>query len=611
VVRFLCVVISSVILIAAPAGRGAQTQPAQTPPAQQTPIFRAGTVLVPIDVRVIDRRTGKPVTDLGQDEFLVFENGVRQQVKHFSTQSLIADESTVAAPLVRATAAPTTLEPQKRRTFLIVLGRGRLQPVTKAVDGMLHLVKDRLLPQDYVAVMAFNRATEFTTDHARIAALLERYLKDHEKVEAQMAQRFSGLAARYGGSYIPKPIQAQIDAIFKGPDNAAMRTVGDAQVQNAARLANDQRQISDALMANEINANRDPGTFLSDPMNAATGVEMSFDDYVSANAQTSQDLTKLYAGIAYMRYLDGEKHLLFVTERGIMLPRAEDDTGLAATAADARVVIDILHTGGVAGMPLNMSAARGGGGGGGGGRGGGGGGRGMAMPPVDWRISTSRTVASQTGGRFSTSERGKDFVDRLDEATRFSYVLGYYPTTTNWDGKYRKVTVRINRPGQYDIQFRHGYVANLDLAPLDKPKALAYTRVTGAANMPESITDIGLTVTAANITRDDGSPAVDIAVRVRTDQLGFTDKDGRKKDLLDIAIFCLDDKDHLLGESWNTVDLALKPETFAEFQRTGFGYGGKVKVTSPARYVKVVVYDHGADVLGSNLTKLEIPKVKK
>jgi len=27
--------------------------------------------------------------------------------------------------------------------------------------------------------------------------------------------------------------------------------------------------------------------------------------------------------------------------------------------------------------------------------------------------------------------------------------------------------------------------------------------------------------------------------------------------------------------------------------------------------VKVVVYDSGADVLGSNLTKLEIPKVKK
>src|SRR5262249_3153433 len=159
-------------------------------------------------------------------------------------------------------------------------------------------------------------------------------------------------------------------------------------IANNARMANDQRQISDALMSNEINANRDPGTFLSDPVNAATGVEMSFDDYVTANAQTSQDLAKLYAGIAYMRYLDGEKHLVFVTERGIMLPRAEDDTSLAATAADARVAIDIMHTGGLPGMNLNLASA------GGGGRGGAGGGRGgISPPPLDWRNQTSRTVA--------------------------------------------------------------------------------------------------------------------------------------------------------------------------------------------------------------------------
>src|SRR4029079_16406473 len=105
---------------------------------------------------------------------------------------------------------------------------------------------------------------EFTTDHARIAALLERYLKGHEKIESEMALRFSGLAARYGGSYISKPIQTEIDEIFKGPNNADVRGVSDAQVANSARMASDQRQISDPLMTNEINASRDPGTFLSD-----------------------------------------------------------------------------------------------------------------------------------------------------------------------------------------------------------------------------------------------------------------------------------------------------------------------------------------------------------
>ena len=606
----ICVLITAAPVSLAGQGRRGTPPPVQTPPAgqtptePQTPIFRAGTVLVPLDVRVIDRRTGKPVTDLRQDEFIVVEGNARQQIRHFSTQSLMPDESTSAAPLVRASAAPTTLSPQKRRTFLIVLGRGRLQPVTKAVDGMLHLVKENLLPQDYVALMAFNRATEFTTDHARIAAVLERYLKDHEKVESLMAQRFSGLTAQYGGSYIPKQIQSQIDAIFKGPENAAMRTVPDAQAANSARMANDQRQISDALMTNDINATREPGTFLTDPLNAATGTEISFDEYVTSNAQTSQDLTKIYAGINYMRYLDGEKHLVFITEKGLRLPRAEDDAGVAAAAADARVAIDIMHTGGVA-----APVARGGGG-----RGGARGGFApMGAMANDWATQTSMSVATLSGGKFTGNMKGKDFANFLDQTTRFSYLLGYYPSSSNWNGQYRKVNVNITRQprGAYEVQFRHGYFANLELRPLDKPKALAYTRVSSAANTAEPITDIGLTVNVTNGTAADGTPVVDIVVKIRPEQLGFADKDGRKKGSLDVAIFCADDKERLLGESWNTVDLEMTPETFVKFQTTGLAYTGKVAVTQPPRFVKVVVYDSGADVLGSNLTKLEIPKVKK
>src|SRR5262245_46556432 len=80
-----------------PAGRPGQTPPAQNPAGQtsadQSPVFRTATVLVPVDVRVIDRRTRKPVTDLRQDEFIVTENNVRQQIKLFSTQALVPDES--------------------------------------------------------------------------------------------------------------------------------------------------------------------------------------------------------------------------------------------------------------------------------------------------------------------------------------------------------------------------------------------------------------------------------------------------------------------------------------------------------------------------------------
>ena len=135
--------------------------------------------------------------------------------------------------------------------------------------------------------------------------------------------------------------------------------------------------------------------------------------------------------------------------------------------------------------------------------------------------------------------------------------------------------------------------------------------MTSAANSSANIPDIGLTVTVNHATGEDGSPAIDIAVKIKPDQLGFTEKDGKKKGSIDIAIFCADEKERLLGESWNTVDLEMTPDAFAKFQTNGLNYSGKVAVRGVPRFVKVIVYDQGADVLGSFMTKMEPPKVKK
>jgi len=603
-----------------------RTPPQTPPPASQTPqapaVFRGGTVLVPIDVRVIDRQ-GKPVTDLRQDEFVVTEDGVRQQIRHFSTESFVAEPVATPAPLVRTASLTSDVGTQTQRTFLIVLGRGRLQPVTKALDGMVHLVRERLLPQDYVAVMAYDRATDFTTDHEQVAGVLERFIKLGDKIEQAMAQQYSGLAAQYGGTTaIPAPVQALIDQVFADPKAPAVHSVGEGQVANASRMSTDQRLAADALMTSDIQSHSP--SLVNEPTTAANGLDMSFDDYVSVAAQSAQDLSKIYAGISYLRYLDGEKHLIFITERGLFLPRSEDDRSLASVASDARVAIDIMHTGGTAAPTVSVGQARvpGGGrdnglpqrvsaagpspsGGGGPGRGA----RGIVPGPVDWRISTSETVSQQTGGQFSSLMKGKDFADRLDETTRFSYLLGYYPTNGALDGKYRRVTVRVTRPG-LQVEYRRGYFATAALAPLDRARLITYSRVVSAANNTDPVTDLHMTATASNVSLDDGSAAVQVSVQIRPDRLGFVDKDGHKTGAVDVAIFCADEHERLLGESWNTVTLDMTPDAFARFQTTGATYAGKIAVRTPARLVKVIVYDGTSDLLGSTVIKLDAPKKK-
>ena len=194
-----------------------------------------------------------------------------------------------------------------------------------------------------------------------------------------------------------------------------MRTAAPGLGPNAARFAEDTRRNTDLLL----------GVPSSDVIGAvqADEIGMTLDEYVAANAQTSQDLGNMYLGVEYLRHLDGEKHLVFVSESGLQLPRVEDDRDLAAAATDARVVIDYIHTGGaVAGISAGMGVAEA---------------RGrMAMPPPA-RVTmppmmTARTITSLTGGSFYANQL-KDAaadMDRIDQATRFDYLLGYYPART-------------------------------------------------------------------------------------------------------------------------------------------------------------------------------------
>src|SRR5262249_20374690 len=135
--------------------------------------------------------------------------------------------------------------------FLVVLGRGRLQYPAKGVDGVMHLVRDRLLPQDEIAVMAFNRATDFTTNHAAIAEVVDRFKKRHEAIEAKLKSLQGGLAAVYGGAGIPKQVQAEIDAIFHGEGTPGVREVPAEPIAGAGRIADDQRRLSDTLQRAE------------------------------------------------------------------------------------------------------------------------------------------------------------------------------------------------------------------------------------------------------------------------------------------------------------------------------------------------------------------------
>jgi VWFA-related protein len=553
---------------------------AQTPP--QT-VFRGGALVVPVDVRVLDRN-GKPVTDLKADDFTILEDGVRQRIRHFSTHALTATTPEPNAPL-RRTTPDAAITPLNRRVFLIALGRGRLKEVSKGLEALERFVRERLLPQDHVAVMAWNRATDFSTDHKKVVAVLERYRERHEAIESDMRFHFSGLMALYSPD-IPKAIQAQIDDVFSG---AAIPGTRQVLPGSTAAAEFDARRIADLLQTRAIaNTNaagiaafgqtdQTLGSLLSD-----TSLGANFDDYVALSRQTMQDFGNLLAGVEYLRFVEGEKHLVFVTEHGFLMPSADYDRDLGALASDARVAIDTIQTGGVnssgAGDQTNVSVQTG------------------------FALSALRTVAETSGGQHAVSTYADQALDRILSATEFGYVLGYTPTKPLTDGRFRKISVEVNRKG-VQTSYRRGYFGREDPAKFDPRRLMAITRLNSASAFPEDINDLKLTVKATDI-RDGAQRLISVETTIAANRIVFGLENGRHLAALSQVILCTDGEGRSEGGVSRTLDMRVPPNLLDQIRLTGLKTTVQVPVTKPPVFVKVIVYDYGSDLLGSTYIRM-------
>jgi len=592
----LSAIVVSGVIRPAPASADGQQQPPQV-----TGAFRSRITIVPIDVRVLDSR-GKPVTDLGQNDFSILEDGVLQKVSHFSTQALLAEaaRSSEAARQPALRSQPSAdLKAQNRRIFLVQLGRGRMQGPSKELPALLEFVRTRLLPQDQVAVLAYNRATDFTTDHTKLAGVIERFRARNEKIEGMLAQYFSGLRAIYGSKEIPPNIQAEIDAVFDEARALRPREIKPGQITDARRIAEDTRRTADELQRAELLKER-PAEFagLPDPAATATAERMNvpFDDYIVDQVELMQDVGNLYAGIDYLRYIEGEKHLVFVTPRGISLPRIENDRSIAVAASDARVAVDIIYTGGVVGAPPPRFQ----------------GGR-IAMSPVPsptavfnqtFNIQALRYVSELTGGQ-TTAFRYADYAfDRLDDATRFQYLLGYYPANPAMDGKLRRITVNVNRPG-VTVLYRRGYYASDQLVPLDRRQFVTYNRITAAGRYSGVVKDIQVTLKPPTLAGEGPNRELVMEVNVQSSRVAFTEVKERHVASLDIAIYCGDAKERVVCETFQKMDLKLGDEAYRRFLQEGATYTARVRVNGEPVYVKVIAYDYAADIAGTAVHKLK------
>jgi len=573
----------NIILLTAAIVAAASSAQLPQPPT----MIRSRISAVPVDVRVVDRN-GNPVTDLKKEDFAVTEDGDPQEISHFAVQVLTPDPA-ASGGVPSLTVPSGNVAAQNRRVFLLLLGRGRMgSGSSKELDALVSFIRGKLLPQDAVALIAYNRATDFTTDHEAVVRIVDRYRTGHLKIETDLFEHFAGLHAAYGALTIPPSIQKQVDELFAQADALRPRELVPGQLSDRSRIRADIRRTTEDLLRSEAIAGREPGTAITDPANARTveRLGVTLDEHLRRSVVTNHDISNIYAGIEYMRFIEGEKHMVVITPEGLDLPRMENERSIAAAAADSRIAVHIVYTGGLAGAPAPTSRAS------------------SPLPSFAttsrqlFNVEGMRLISDLTGGHTTAYRYGEVAMNRLDAATRSQYLIGYYPKNTVFDGSYRKVRVEVKRKN-VDVMYRRGYFAQDRLVPLDKREFMSFTRVMAAGAYADKIEDLQLSLKPFGVVGSGNSREISVEIVIRPERVAFRDELGLKVAALDIALFALTKGGDPVGEAWKTIDLRLTPEAHQRFLKEGASFQVTIALRNYPKQVKGVLYNFTSDLLGS------------
>src|SRR5581483_11455781 len=163
----------------------------------------------------------------------------------------------------------------------------------------------------------------------------------------------------------------------------------------------------------------------------------------------------------------------------------------------------------------------------------------------------------------STETGGKAFLDSNDFAPAFAqvqkdtsayYAVGFHSTNPARDGKYRKLIIKINRPG-IKLDYRPGYYAPADFRHSGREDREQELDDQLASDLPA--TDIAVYLDAMYFRQDENRFFVPVSLLVPGSQIPFVKGGDKDKATLDIVGAVLDEVKRPIGRVRETVKLNL------------------------------------------------------
>jgi VWFA-related protein len=205
-----------------------------------------------------------------------------------------------------------------------------------------------------------------------------------------------------------------------------------------------------------------------------------------------------------------------------------------------------------------------------------------------------RIVAEDTGGRaFLNTNDIQGAVRRAADDARMTYVLGFYPTSEVWDGRFHRISVKVSRPG-LEVRHRQGYFAVATQAQANAQRSAA---LQAAVASPIDASAIGLTL---RIDPVEGKPSdYRLTVRIAPGAIALEPAGPESRGAIDVIVAQVR-ADGAEGRSMDhTMNIRASGERLQQFLRDGTTVTHTLTLNPDAERLRIVVRDVRTGALGA------------
>jgi VWFA-related protein len=533
---------------------------AQTPkpvPADQDDVVKITTNLVQVDAVVL--KDGKPVKDLKQEDFEIFEDGRPQQITSFAYISNVSDQS----PGKNSDGVITPTQPlrpgEARRTMALVVDDLGLsfESAVRVRNRLEKFINEQISPNDLVAVIrtggTFGALQQFTNDRRALNQAVSQINFNH---------------CTRTGLYV-----------FSKPSEIALCSV-DAYNQSMSAL----RYIVDAM---GYLPGRKSLIFFSDSV-PLRGQEIDFSqtgDGLPSGSTASEDENSLPGPINYAPMLQrvAEKAI-----RSSVVIYTVDVKGLVYTGLSA------ADTGSVGSVRESINKTN------------------VLMSARSNMLISEREGAErlsrETGG-FPIFNNNNMELGRILEDQSGYYLLGYRPSEETFNKSFHKIKARVKKSGM-TLRTRFGFYG-VSEEEVNKSKPQANDQMALALMSPFGNQDLPLDLTAFFAHRPGTGSLVRAVVNLNPKDLVFKETPEGSR------VATIEFRTSLFGNNGQIVDsqnvnktVTLSAPKFRQALRDGFSIVLETPVKKPGAYqFRVAARDVETLKTGGSGAFVSIPQI--